>query len=547
MEQKADLILKNGHVITMDSERQIAEAIAVRNGRILAVGSNAAVCSFASSETKVVDVHRRTILPGFIDAHSHFLLNGVLRKFCVDLRCPPMGRISSIADIRQALEKKVTETPEGEPILGEGYDDTLLMEQRTPTRYDLDLVSTKHPIIILHACGHALSANSFAITAAGMTEENTPSDMIYRRDPSNGKLMGIFEEMAMMQLLKHFVKPDESMLMSAFAQSTEEYLAAGVTSAQEGAAIPQMLGFYKTAYQRGIIKNRIQMLPHENYPLDAYEQDDLSEYAHMLSVGATKIFADGSLQAYTAYLTNPYYKQHPTMHKGSDLFRGFPARPREALIEAVEKYHIAGRQIAIHANGDAAIDDVLAAFTSAQAKYPRPDARHIIVHCQSVREDQLDRIQDLQIIPSFYASHVYYHGDRHYNLFLGPFRASRVHPCRSALDREMIFTNHNDSPATPISPLTSVWSAVNRMTSGGRILGENQTIPVYEALKSVTIHAAYQSFEETCKGSIEPNKYADFVILKDNPLTIATDKIKDIPIEATVIDGKFVWGELGAI
>jgi predicted amidohydrolase YtcJ len=259
-----------------------------------------------------------------------------------------------------------------------------------------------------------------------------------------------------------------------------------------------------------------------------------SPLPEFVRISGVKILQDGSLQGLTGYLTAPYR----TQPEGQSGYAGYPARPREKLVEMVRNYHRAGYQIAIHANGDAAIDDVLFAFRAAQQELPRPDARHRIEHCQTPREDQLDQIKELGITPSFFVGHVFYWGDRHRDLFLGQQRAARISPLASATARGIRFTIHNDTPVTPVDPLLLVWCAVNRTTKDGRTLGEDQRISPFAALKAVTSDAAWQNFEEGVKGTIEVGKLADFVILAENPLTIDPAQIKDIRIVQTVVGGQ---------
>jgi predicted amidohydrolase YtcJ len=255
------------------------------------------------------------------------------------------------------------------------------------------------------------------------------------------------------------------------------------------------------------------------------------EFVHTSGV---KIWQDGSLQGFTGFLTAPYQ----TQPEGRSGYAGYPARSREKLTEMVLNYHRAGYQIAIHANGDAAIDDVLFAIRAAQKELPRPDARHRIEHCQTPRDDQLDQMKELGITPSFFVGHVYYWGDRHRDIFLGQQRAARISPLASAASRGIRFTIHNDTPVTPVDPLLLVWCAVNRTTKDGRPLGPEQCISPFAALRAVTSDAAWQNFEESVKGTIEVGKLADFVILKDNPLTIDPSKIKDIQIVQTIVAGE---------
>jgi hypothetical protein len=254
-------------------------------------------------------------------------------------------------------------------------------------------------------------------------------------------------------------------------------------------------------------------------------------------VGAIKLGQDGSLQGYTGYLTEPYHLQPA----GKEAYRGYALRTRGELVTMVKKFHSGGWQVAIHGNGDAAIDDILHAFAEAQRASPRADARHRIEHCQTPREDQLDRMAELGIAPSFFVGHVYYWGDRHRDIFLGPERAARISPLHSAARRGLRFTVHNDTPVTPVDPLLLVWTAVNRVTREGKVLGAEQRIAVLDALRSVTSDAAWQNFEERTKGSIEPGKLADFVILAVNPLTADPMTLRDIAVVETIVAGRSVY------
>ncbi len=255
------------------------------------------------------------------------------------------------------------------------------------------------------------------------------------------------------------------------------------------------------------------------------------------------MYQDGSLQGYSGYLSDPYHKQLYPQKEGVH-YRGWPRHSRTELNAKIEKAHREGWQIAVHANGDQAIQDVVDALENAQQRYPRYDARHIIIHCQTVREDQLNRMQALGIIPSFFVTHTYFWGDRHWEIFLGPERTRRLDPCRSAMIRKMPFTCHNDTYVTPIDPLFSIWSAVNRISEKGRVIGQEFRVPVIEALRSVTAYAAYQNHEEQFKGTLTQGKFADMTILEDNPLKVAPIGIKDISVSATIVGDRIVYGNI---
>jgi predicted amidohydrolase YtcJ len=254
-------------------------------------------------------------------------------------------------------------------------------------------------------------------------------------------------------------------------------------------------------------------------------------------ITGVKLFQDGSLQGYTGHLSEPYYKTPA----GKTDYRGYSNHSQEDLNALVSKYHQAGFQIAIHANGDAAIGEVLTAYREAQRAFPRAGVRHRIEHCQTPRPDQLDAIAEMGVTPSFFVDHVYYWGDRHRDLFLGPERAARISPLASASRRGIRFTIHNDTPVTPVDPLHLVWCAVNRRTRAGMVLGPGERIPVVAALRAVTSEAAWQNGEEDRKGSIVVGKAADFVVLEENPLKVAADRLNQIHVLETIVGGETVY------
>ena len=532
----------------MDSGGSQAQALAVRGETILAVGSDAEIMALADPHTVVTDLRGRTMLPGFIDGHSHFVSAGLMAATQLDLSSPPVGGVKNIAEIKGLIRAKAAETPKGEWILGFGYDDTGLEDKRHPLASDIDEVAPEHPVLLRHVSGHLSACNGLALAKANSTKDTPdPVGGVIRRD-EHGNPNGVLEEPpAREPVFRHIPAPTEADWMEGIKAACAAYTAKGVTTAQDGFTATGDWGALKRAHELGLLRNRVQILP-------GVSRMDINTFnAHVsgtqltadgkISLGAAKLLADGSLQCYTGYLSNPYHKVIYDLPDGP-MWRGYPMEPEQRFIEKVVGLHRQGWQLAIHGNGDDAIQMILNAYEEAQKRYPRADARHIVIHCQTVREDQLDRIKRLGVVPSFFVVHTYFWGDRHYEMFLGQDRAERISPLRSALKRGIPFSNHNDTFVTPIDPLLSVWSAVNRRTSGGRILGENQTIPVMDALRSVTSWAAYQACEERIKGSLEPGKLADFVILEANPLTVAKETIKDIRISATIVGDEVVYGSL---
>lgn len=539
---------RNGTVLTMDSRGSRAEAVAVADGSILAVGSQAEMQPLAAPDTVVIDLHGRTMLPGFIDPHSHFVTAGLLEATQINLASPPVGTVRNIGEIKAILRRKAAATPPGGWIVGYGYDDTALEERRHPTAADLDEASQEHPILIQHVSGHFLTCNNFALRLAQYDAATpNPAGGVIRRD-EHGAPNGVLEEPAAMNPVMRCMPPvTDAQWMAGIEAAGKTYTAKGVTTAQDGCIAEPDWAALRRAHGRGLLRNRVQILPGvgdidlSQFPVHASGTPLTSD--GKISLGAAKLFADGSLQGYTGYLSNPYHK-HLYALPGGTLWRGYPVEDPLVFRDRIIELHCKGWQIAVHGNGDDAIQIILDAYEAAQRRYPRADARHIIIHCQTVREDQLDRIARLGVIPSFFVVHTYFWGDRHYDIFLGPDRAERIDPLRSALSRGLLFTNHNDTFVTPIDPLLSVWSAANRITSGGRVLGADQTIPVMDALRSVTSWAAYQAREEHSKGTLEPGKLADMVILEENPLDVPRESIRDIPIRATLVGNELVYGTL---
>ena len=541
-------VYRNGTILTMDSGGSQAQALAVRGGTILAVGTDAEVMALADQHTVVTDLRGRTMLPGFIDGHSHFVSAGLMAATQIDLSSPPVGGVKNIAEIKELIRAKAAETPKGEWILGFGYDDTGLEDKRHPLASDIDEAAPEHPVLLRHVSGHLSSCNSLALAKANYTKDTPdPVGGVIRRD-EHGNPNGVLEEPpAREPVFRHIPAPTEADWMEGIKAACAAYTAKGVTTAQDGFTATGDWNALKRAHELGLLRNRVQILPGvSRMDIDTFNtrvSGTPLTADGKISLGAAKLLADGSLQCYTGYLSNPYHKVIYDLPEGP-MWRGYPIEPEQQFIEKVVGLHRQGWQLAIHGNGDDAIQMILNAYEEAQKRYPRADARHIVIHCQTVREDQLDRIKRLGVVPSFFVVHTYFWGDRHYEMFLGQDRAERISPLRSALKRGIPFSNHNDTFVTPIDPLLSVWSAVNRRTSGGRILGENQTIPVMDALRSVTSWAAYQACEERIKGSLEPGKLADFVLLEANPLTVAKETIKDIRISATIVGDEVVYGSL---
>ncbi|MBI2834229.1 MAG: amidohydrolase, partial [Acidobacteria bacterium] len=420
-------------------------------------------------------------------------------------------------------------------------------ENRHPTRWELDKASPDHPIYISAMYGHIGVANSKAFELAHVTKDTpNPTGGVIRKDPKTGEPNGVLEESAQ-TLVRRIIPPfSDEQMMKAIKWASDHYASRGVTTSASPGSDRQRLMDLRNALSRGLLGIRVVTMTSKS--LDQPSPSELGGFLpgfgnEWLRLSGIKMVQDGSIQGYTGYLTKPYHVPFkPYEEKPADpTYRGYPRQSRQQLTAMVKEIHRAGYQIGIHGNGDAAIDDIIAAYREAQKDFPRPDARHHVEHAQMSRDDQLDAMKELGITPSFYVGHVYYWGDRHRDIFIGPERGSRISPLKSAVDRGIRFTIHDDTPVTPVNPLQLLWVAATRLTVSGKVLGPEQRITPLQALRALTSDAAWQVFDEKIKGSIEPGKLADFVVLAENPLTIDPVKIRDIAILETVIGGKTAY------
>ncbi|AQA20145.1 amidohydrolase [Halioglobus japonicus] len=530
----------NGKILTMDASNSIASAVAVERDRIVAVGDEAAIAAYRDG-AQVIDLGGKVMMPGIIDAHGHFPGTGA-RAIMADLNSPPIGSIEEIADIQAALQPFVDQTAPGKWVSAMGYDDTLLAEKRHPTRQELDAVSTEHPIFITHVSGHMGVANSLALEVSAIDASTpNPEGGVIVKDPASGEPTGLLEETVAQEIqvgtAADTMTPGN--LIAMFNTAVHDYVSQGVTTGQSGGAMGPMYQGLAWASKLGLVPFRLEVWPFwkllgEDVLTGEF---DLTPYETPYFRGQTmKIVSDGSIQGFTGYLADPYH----TPFRGDADYRGYPIFPRAELVEIVGRVHATGMQMAIHANGDAAIDDVIHAFDLAQQANPVADPRLILIHSQMARDDQLDEMKRLGITPSFFSAHTYYWGDRHRDIFMGPERARRMSPSQSALERDLMFSTHLDSPVVPMEPMRMLWATVNRISTGGEVIGERQRIPAMEALRAITINAAYQIFRDDELGSIEPGKYADLVVLDGDPLTDPA-AIADIQVLRTVVGGLTVF------
>ncbi|MCP4210886.1 MAG: amidohydrolase [Halieaceae bacterium] len=535
----AHRVYVNGSVLVMDEANTVAQALSTRGERIDEVGSTEQIMALVTDDTEVVDLHGRTLLPGFIDAHGHFPGSG-LRVLSADLNSPPIGDKKEMADVLAAISAQAAETEPGDWVTGFGYDDTLLAEKRHPTRAELDAISTEHPIAVLHVSGHMLVANSAALKIVGIDASTPdPEGGVIGRRSGTMEPNGLLEENARITMLDQVQSASVVDAYRLFKSAADEYARMGVTTAQSGGVAPELASGLSWFSRLGVVPQRLVLFPWErDYGEDLLngDYDPAQHTTDKFYVGPVKLVADGSIQGYTGYLSEPYFKPY----HGDKDYRGYPSIDRDELFEQVAALHKAGYQLAIHGNGDASIEDILDAFEAAQASHPREDPRMILIHGQMAREDQIARMAALGVTPSFFTAHTWYWGDRHRDIFIGPQRAENISPSRWAQKYGVRFSSHLDTPVTPMQPLQAVWSLVYRQTVGGDVLGPDQRIGIMDALRAVTIDAAWQVFQDENRGSLEPGKLADLVVLSGDllrdPFTM-----RELQVDLTVIGGATVY------
>lgn len=509
----------NANVLTMNEQNSVVQAVAVERDRIVAVGTNKQIERLITADTVIHDLKGKTLLPGFVDAHSHFPGLGI-GMLTVDLNSPPIGDISSISQIISRLKTKVCNIEEGKFLIGVGYDDSLLDEKRHVNRDDLDQVSMTKPIMLMHVSGHIVAVNSKALEVAALTQESIdPQGGKYVRDET-GRLTGVLEETARLGMLALAFDLSFFDFINMVEQGAKEYAAAGVTTAQSGLTREPQIQGYSLIDKLGLLPQRLVIWP----DMDAGKRWVKGEFKPQqfttdnVKIGAIKLVADGSIQGFTGYLSQAYHSHAPGHGDEDEEYSGYPTMEPAELNQVVLGMHKHGLQIAVHANGDAAIDMVIAAVKNAQQIAPRKDTRHIVIHSQMATTEQLEQMKKWGLTPSFFNAHTFYWGDRHRDIFIGPERAREISPAKSAADIGLPFSFHLDTPVVPMNPLFAVHSGVNRLTSSGKVLGEHQRIDVMQSLRSVTIDAAWQMFLDNEIGSIEVGKQADLVILDANPL-----------------------------
>lgn len=537
----ADAIYHGGHIITVDDKNPMAEALAVKDGKILAVSNKADVMKLRGDATKLIDLEGRTLLPGFIDGHSHFINCLRLSK---QANCfpPPSGPGKSIPDVINAMKKNQQQfkIPKGEFIIGYGYDPDATEEKRELTAADLDAAFPDNPVFVQHVSLHGAVCNSAALKKFKITKDTpTPKGGVINRKPGSMEPEGLIMESAWFPIFTNMPQPGEEELLSLVKEGQMIYAAAGITTAQEGATSAIDLAFLQKADSKGLLNIDVVAYP---FIVDAKTimktnpPETFGKYANRLKLGGIKITVDGSPQGRTAFFTKPYLTGGPG---GEKNWVGEPTFPKAQLHDFVKFIYDNNLQLIVHCNGDAAIDMLLDAHAS-NAKDRKADLRTTIIHSQFVRKDQLQLYVDYKMMASFFTEHCFFFGETHIKN-RGKEQAYFLSPMKTALAMGIRCQNHTDFNVSPIDQMFVLWSAVNRISRGGEVIGPDERITPLQALRAITIDGAYMYKEEKRKGSLEVGKLADLVILDNNPLTVKPMDIKDIKVIETIKEGKTIF------
>lgn len=536
----------NGPILTMEGNApRYVEAVVERDGLIAFTGS------LKEARKKFPDAKRRnlqgqTMVPGFIDSHGHIYLTGLMLSMA-NVLPEPDGTAANFDDLINTTRdwmasetgRKFTQTFGW--VLAYGYDHTTLREGEHPTADILDRITTEYPVLMLHQSAHLATMNHKALEAVGFTAATSdPTGGVIRRK-QDGAPDGVVEENAVALVANLILsRVNADINETAIERGQDLYVSYGYTTAEEARAYAATSAALKQAALQN--KLRIDVISYPDIDANVKAMDSTflrpdRAYSNHYRIGGAKISLDGSPQSKTAWLTHPYHIVPPHTEAG---YRGYPIMDDTKAGNYFKLAARQGWQIICHANGDAAIDLCLNSIEAAQKEHPNPDHRSVVLHGQMMRTDQVQRVKALGALPSFFAAHTFYWGDYHRESTLGSPRAERISPTRDAINAGLTLTTHHDSPVILPNAMRIVDATVNRTTRSGKVLGPEQRLTPFEALKAVTIWGAIQHFEEGSKGTLTVGKRADFAILSDNPVKVAPSKIKTIRVTATIKDGQLL-------
>ena len=533
----ADIVFCNGSVLTLDPRNTVHEAAVVKKNRIVYVGSNQEATAFIGRRTRIVNLHDKSLIPGFIDSHIHSAVIGA-NSLAID--CRPSS-VSSIADICEAIYERTKTTPKGMWIRGWGYNDQHLKEGRHPDKWDLDKASPDHPVALTHVCNHISCYNTAAISKANISEGTAYDESVFvRRD---GEFSGVMLEKAHFYMSKVAMLTDNE-IEDAILAANDILIKHGITSIHDsgGYGPGQFFAFQETV-KKGEFKPRIYMMIFSFSDNLELNYNFLSSGIHTgfgnehIKIGPAKLMIDGSGSGPTA-ATFDEYKSRPGYY-------GILAYSQELLDDYVMRGHEGRWQVTSHAVGDKSVTMIVEAIRKAMDKYPIEDPRHRVEHCGMINNRLLEIINEYGIVPISNPVLLYDFGDDYINNY-GRETACRMFTCKSFLNNGIISAGASNSPIACIDPLFGIHVAVNRKTKNDQIINPDERITPMEALRMYTYNGAYASFEEDIKGSIEVGKLADLVVLSGNFLRTPYDKLKDLKVEMTVIDGIIEYDEVCA-
>jgi predicted amidohydrolase YtcJ len=539
----ADAIYYGGDIVTMEGDSAAyAEAVAVKDGKIIFVGSKADAEKMKGDSTQMNDLAGKTLLPGFLDAHSHYINSLLVANQC-KLYAPPSGPAKDVESIIAALKTFAEERkiPKGEMIMGYGYDENVMPNGRLLNRDDLDQAFPNNPVRIDHVSMHGVVLNSLALKKYGISAATkTPPGGVIIRKPGTNEPYGLIMETAFLPIMEQSEKMTSDQELSWTKAGQMLYAEAGITTAHEGASHLPQIQTMKRASEAGANIIDVIAFPFitdvdnilKNVPLT-----DWGKYNNGFKIGGVKITIDGSPQGKTAFFSTPYLTGGPA---GEKNWKGELTFPQDMVNKMVKKVYEMNVPLNLHCNGDASIDAFLKAYEFARGgDYSKP-WNVTTIHSQFMRKDQIAKFVQYKVRPSFYTLHTYYFYEAHLKN-RGVEQAQYISPMRDAIDAGMKPTNHTDFVVAPLDQMMMLWSAVNRISRDGAKVGLDQAITPYEALQAMTINAADQYDESDSKGSISNGKRADLVVLDQNPLKIDKMDIKDIKVIETIKDGKSIY------
>ncbi|UCH57250.1 MAG: amidohydrolase [Candidatus Bathyarchaeota archaeon] len=538
---RADLLLLNGRIVTVDPDFRMVEAVAVLEGRILAVGRSDELKVLVGDGTEVIDLKGKMVLPGLIDSHLHMLSTGVALTQ-INCRTPPMR---SISDLIAAVRERASEAEHGEWIQGRGWDQVKLAEHRNPTRWDLDEVAPDNPVILTRTCGHVVVVNSKALEIAGI-DRDTPQPMggiIVKRD--DGEPTGLLKESpAYIQVKKHIPPRGLEENAKAIRLASKTFSEAGLTSVIEaGIELLEMQAYQKVAEEEGLtVRVNVMLRGRLRSREESVEESvqRIRDFTMRTGYGndllrflGLKLLIDGGIGGRTALLREPY-EDEPNNY-------GILTMPEEDLQRRVDAGNLAGMMVGVHCAGGKAMDIVLKAFEETDKLKPIKGRRYSIIHAYQPSEENFKACRRLGITVASQPSFLYYLGESFYEN-VGRERSSWLKPHRAWIDEGIVVASGTDSPVTPYHPFPSLWASIARRTEINDVqVGTEQCITREEAIRFYTINGAYLTFEEDIKGSIEPGKLVDMIVIDRDILTCPLDDIKDTRVLRTILGGKTVF------